>query len=179
MTETAVLVPVLFKLPERPVVLGQRGEILGQVPGAKDDRKLDFWFLREKLLSSKTREDLVEFLNECGYGCVTRNQLITRPWTLEHLSPNLSDYLLNLKQLLIEWMPLPRDRWRKLQGRFSAKLLEYVCLGTGRSHALRATFGWSAAGEPSVTVFANDPLEAIVITVHIDRLRHVRFKSCA
>jgi hypothetical protein len=110
---------------------------------------------------------------------VASEGLIARPWRPEYLSPTLSNYLFDLKRLLTEWMPLAGDRWRKLEGRFSAKLLEYVCLGTGRHHALAAAFGWSAEGQPSVTVVAHDPLEAIVITVHIDRLRHVRFKSCA
>lgn len=179
MAEDPVLVPVLFKLPEGRVALDHEAKIYPSGRASNAPGSVDFWLLRDKLLSSKTGGDLVDFLNKCGYACVASDRNIKPSWELKELSPTLSNSLFELKRLLIAWMPLASNRWGKLKGRFDQKLLEYVCLGTGRHHALSATFGWSAEGEPSVAVFPSDPLEAIVITVHIDRLRKVRFKSCA
>ena len=178
MSDDLLLVPIRVELPKKPAVLGPKGNVLGEHPTARRKEKQDFWLLREKLLDSRTDADLVEFLNECCYACVN-NDLIMRPLKLEHLSPSLAKYLHELKDLLMKWMPLGPRSWHKLEGRFSKSLLEYVCLGTGRHHSLTAAFGWSRDGAPTVTVFAHDEIEAIILTVHIDHLRRVRFKSCA
>jgi hypothetical protein len=178
-SDDLLLVPIRLELPRNPAILGPNGELRGEDPKAKRKEKQNYWMLREKLIDSKTNADLVEFLNECGYACVNEKGLITRPWKLEYLSANLVKYLFELKDLLMKWMPLGPSSWRKLEGRFSKSLLEYVCLGTGRHHSLHAAFGWSRDGAPVVTVFAHDEIEAIILTVHIDHLRRVRFKSCA
>lgn len=172
-----MLVPIRLELPKRPGALGPAGELYDD-PTAKPKQKQDFWMLRAKLLDSRTSEDLVDFLNACGYACLNEG-LIVRPWKLEYLSWSLIEFLCERRDLLKKWMPLGPKSWHKLEGQFSQSLLEYVCVGTGRHHSLHAAFGWSQDGVPAVTVFAHDVLEAIVLTVHVDHLHGVKFKSCA
>src|SRR5580704_15729489 len=179
MSDDLILVPIRLELPRHPVVLGQNGELFGQDPTTNANQNQDFWGLRDKLLASQNEWDLIDFLNECGYACATPDGSIKRPWKREWLSEALAAFLFERRDLLAKWMPLVPSQWRKLNGRVNKSLLEYAVWGTGRRHRLGASFGWTEEGGPFVTVYASDPLEAIVLTVHIDRLRGVKFKTCA
>ena len=71
-------------------------------------------------------------------------------------------------------------RTLKFPPHLNFKLLQAYLLGTGKAPRLLATFQWDASGTPSVTVNVDSPLEAIGLSVHIDKNFSARqWMTCA
>jgi len=50
-----------------------------------------------------------------------------------------------------------------------ARTLQAFLVGAGNAPSLNASFQWGPVGRPSATIFADSPMEAVALSIHIDR----------
>jgi hypothetical protein len=70
----------------------------------------------------------------------------------------------NLKDPAVEFA-----RRTKAPRKIDLSTLETFLVGAGRAPRLQATFQWDRKGHPSVAAFASTPMEALGLSVHIDK----------
>jgi hypothetical protein len=133
-----------------------------------------------------------------AFNPLNENAADEKIWTVEYVTPAISAWLRRRKDVILALMTVERDvflgaidavvryprktdigadevAFKRALERFidvsnlDAQVLFQFLAGAGMAPYLHAGFNWGPEGRPAVTVFTDSPMEAIGISIHIDR----------
>jgi predicted nucleic acid-binding Zn ribbon protein len=122
------------------------------------------------LMSREIRQfrDGVRMAKECLENEIETNQTISQTVFREAKTPRLTDPVATFM--------------REIQAppHFDPRILALALRGTGISELLRAEFLWDYDGKPRVIAHADSPIDAICVSIHIDRnFSRRNWRQCA
>ncbi len=129
---------------------------------------IDPWQLRDRFLALDltARPEIVDFLDTAGYFHDAGNLFLIPKEELELWRQR--------QRALRDWMS---PNWKVLKGNHAAAIVEPMTRGSGIAGCFSSALHFED-GVPVLVIFVASGWEAIVATIHIDKLLNLKFTRC-
>jgi len=154
------------------IAIDERGKIGGRAEIRSDKptefRKRDWRRLRELLLVMEDKKDAARFLRDAGFRLQARGQFDPEPWTEAMVTDAIYKRLSTWQRFIRTLLTMSDAEVMKL-GKQRDVEAEKFCGGLGDALNFHASVSWARTGRPEMAMLLNHPLQAVLLTAHLDR----------